>query len=226
MRLTVQDCMRRISATVNQEASEPSAGGAEYLLWLEYMNRSVEEWAESNDWESLRKTFWPTVSGISGATVGLPLDYKKLAGEVIVYGDTETGRQFPEIIEEQENLYSTTDRYVTTTGNIADGFAVVFHPGTLASGASVRIQYYAMPTSLASPAQVPLIDDPQFLVDRTIAYILESRSDARFQLQETKARDRLLTMIENANLNKYNSYAGSTPVIDTGRRVGFRMGRD
>lgn len=226
MRLQVTDIMRRVASTVNQEAVEPTAGGAEYLLWLEYINRSIEEWAEANDWESLRKDFFPVVSVISGATVGLPLDFRKLAGPVKLYGEGETGVDYPEIIEEQEGLYTTIDKYVKTTGNIADGISLVFHPATLSSGASVRVSYFAMPTSLASPAQVAPVDDPQFLVDRTIAYILESRSDARFQIQENRARERLLSMIENANLAKFNSYANQTPVVDTNRRAGFRVGRD
>jgi hypothetical protein len=225
MRLTVEQIMERVASTVNQESSAPAATSDEYSLWLDYINRGVHEWSVANDWESLKYNFWPQVSS-SGGTVTLPLDFRASAGPVLLYDNGDYPTQFPEIQEEQSQMYSTTDKYVTLTGDINRGYSLVFHPATLASGASVVVPYYAMPTSLASPAQVAPVDDSLFLVDRTIAYILESRSDARFQLEENKARERLLLMVENANLAKFNSYAGSNPILGPERKQGFRLGRD
>ena len=219
--------MTQVAATVNQEATAPTAGGSEYLLWLEYLNRSYFEWSQAADWEVLRRLFVPTVTGVSQATLSLPQDFRKLASEVKLYsGDTEWGDSFGEIMWEEENNYSPHTRYVKTLGNMSEGFSLIFHPGTLASGASIVIQYYAMPTSLASPLSVPITPDSQFLIDRTIAYIFESRSDSRFQLEENKARERLLTMVEGENDRKFNSYAGSAQVTTPERRAGFRIGRD
>ena len=227
MRLQVTDIMKRVATTVNQEATAPTTGSAEYELWLEYINRGVMEWSEANDWESMRKIFFPEVTGVSVATVLLPLDFKKLAAAPRLYVDDRVGGyEFPEIIEEQGGLQSHNSLYITQTGNYSSGIALIFNPATLASGASLAIPYYSMPTSISSPTEVPIVDDAQFLVDRTIAYILEARSDARFQIQENRARERLLMMIENANLAKYSSYAGPNPVIGTERRAGFRIGRD
>lgn len=226
-RITVNQIMTQVAATVNQEATAPTAGSAEYLLWLEYINRAYFEWANATDWESLRRTFYPTVTGMSLATVALPLDFRKLAGEVILYdGDTERGTSFSEALPEQRGNYGVDDKYLTVRGDQASGFSLILNPATLASGASLEVQYFSMPTSLASPAEVTPIGDPQFLIDRSIAYIFEARSDSRFQLEETKARERLLTMVENANLAKFNSYAGSNFVIGPERKQGFRIGRD
>ena len=206
MRLTLTQIMQQIGSTVNQEATAPTAGGAEYNLWLNYINRGIQEWSEANDWEALRKYYRPGVTGISQASVALPLDYKKLAAPVKLHksGEVEGGTSYADILEEQQGLYKSTDEYVYETGDSSSGFNLVFHPGTLSSGASVEIQYYAMPTSLASPAEVPMVSDSQFLVDRTIAFIFEARSDVRYQTMESKARDRLLTMVENSNLSKYS----------------------
>lgn len=228
MKLTLSQIMQQIAATVNQESTAPTAGGSEYNLWLQYINRGVQEWAESNDWEVLKKYYWPGVTGTSQASIALPADYKKLAAPVRVQvaGDAEGGTSYPNILEEQKGMYLSTDEYLYEVGDISSGFHLVFHPGTLASGASIEIQYFSMPTSLASPSETPLVNDAQFLVDRTIAYIFEARSDARFQPMETKARDRLMAMVENANLSKYNSYDNPAPVISTLRKQGFRVGRD
>ena len=228
MRFTVSQIMVKIAATVNQEATAPTSGSSEYNLWLEYLNRGVQEWAETNDWESLKKTFQPAVTGTSQATIALPFDYKKASANARLHLATsiEGGIEYPIILKEERGNYNATDRYVLETGNISSGYFMTFHPGTLSSGASIEIQYYSMPTSLASPSDVPVVNDSQFLVDRTVAYIFEARSDPRFQQEETKARDRLLQMIENADLAKFNAYGNPNPVSNTLRKMGFRMDRD
>lgn len=228
MRLPISQILTRIASTVNQEATAPTTGGSEYNLWFEYINRAYQEWAESNDWEALRKYFYPSITGDSVATVSLPLDYRKMAAPVLLknQGTGSWGTQYPDIIEEQRGLQATTDNFVYEVGDISTGMSLVFNPGTLSSGASIEIQYFSMPTSLASPADVPIVGDSQFLIDRTIAYIFESRSDSRFQTMEAKARDRLLGMIENENLSKFSSYNNPNPVINSLRKQGFRLGRD
>lgn len=226
-RLTVSQIMVSIAASVNQEATEPTVGGDEWDLWLEFINRAVNEWAEATQWEDLRKAFRPTVSGLTQATIVLPTDFRTLARSPILHGTSrDSNKEWPEILPEQRFLYDSTDDYFEVKGNIDNGFNLIWNPGTLSSGASITIEYFSTPTSLASPAQIPIVPDSQFLVDRTVAYVWEVRSDPRFQQQETKARDRLLLMIENHNLDKYSSFAGANPVMTSARRQGFRIGRD
>ena len=228
MRFSVDQIFTKIASTVNQEATSPSATSSEYTLWLSYLNRAVQEWSEANDWEVMRKNFFPTITGLSQATVPLPLDFKKLAGSVRVQrdGETEGGTTFPDILPERKDMYTSNDKYVYIMGDISSGLNMIFHPATLASGASVEMSYFSMPTSLASPANIPVVNDSQFLVDRVIAYIFEARSDSRSQEMEGKARERLMGMIENTNLSKYNSYDNPAPVITTLRKQGYRIGRD
>lgn len=227
MRLSVSQIMAKIATTVNQSADAPSNGSDEFNLWIAFINRALEEWSASHDWESLRKTYFPSITGVSQATVSLPQDYRKLAAAPRLHTSDETSiTEFPEVLPEQRGIYGSTDKYITSLGDPSGGYNLIFHPATLASGASLEIPYYSMPTSLASPAQVPTIEDPQFLIDRTIGYIFESRSDARFQLSEVKARERLMTMIENADASRFNSYAGPNLILTTNQKIGFRLGRD
>lgn len=221
--------MQAVAATVNQEATAPAASSTENALWLAFLNRGVREWSEAQDWDVLRKTFVPGVTGMSCATVSLPQDFKKLAASPVIHldGAAEGGEEIPEILYEERGLYNPTDKYVYQVGNTSDGFSLVFHPGTLSSGASLEIPYYSVPTSLASPNDVPITLDSEYLIDRTIAYIFEARSDPRFQGQESKARERLLQMIEDTNMSKYNSYSNPNYVQTAPmRKMGFRMGRD
>lgn len=226
-RLTVAQIMTQIASTVNQEATAPSTGGDEYNLWLAYINRAQFEWENSTDWEELRATFLPGASDISGSTVMLPAGFKKIAAAPRLYVDNiQEGIAFPEVLPDQTGMFSEIQKYVTIRGDVSNGYDMFFHPATLASGASLVIQYFSMPTSLATSSDVPVMSDSQFLVDRTIAYILEARSDARFQLEENKARERLLTMVESNTAKRYNSYANPNPVLTTNAKAGFRLGRD
>ena len=216
--------MTQIASTVNQEAAAPVTGGDEFNLWLAYINRALFEWENATDWEVLRKDFVPIVSG---ATVGLPGDFKKISAPPRLYTDGITeGINFPEVLPDQTGMFSEIQKYVTIRGDVSNGFNMLFHPATLASGASLVISYFSMPTSLATTTDVPQMSDSQFLVDRTIAYILEARSDARFQLEESKARERLLNMVEANTAGRFNSYANPNPVLSTNQRAGFRVGRD
>lgn len=229
--LTVTQIMQSIAATVNQEATAPDTGSSEYSLWLEYMNRALQEWASSHDWEVLKKIYWPSVNGVSTATVTLPGDYRKLARAPILYSSQNSydgeGEEIPDIPEETKGLYNSTDRYVYELGDKSTGFNLVFHPATLASGASLAITYFSVPTSLASPAEIPVVPDSQYLIDRVIGYIFEARSDPRFQQEETKAREKLLQMIEMQNDQKYDSYSNPQYVMNGPlSKMHFRVGRD
>lgn len=227
MRLSVSDIMTRVASTVNQEADSPESTSTEFALWLTFLNRSQDEWSESSDWEVTRKFFKPSVVGVSVASVALPLDFKNLAGPArLHFGSTTIVEEVPFINDEQKSFFSSTDKLVTIVGDTASGRSLVFSPGTLASGASVQITYFSMPTALSTASQFPTVPDPSFLIDRTIAYILEARSDPRFQLMESKARERLLNMAQMATEDKYSNYSNPNPVSNSMRRAGFRVGRD
>lgn len=225
MRLSVQAIMESVSASTNQEASLPT--GSEYTLWLSYLNRAIAEWANSHDWEDLKKTFSPTISGTSQTTVPLPLDFRTFAGPVKHWGTgISEGEDWPIILEEKMSLQHQDDHYLYVRGDISSGYNLIWNPGTLASGASLSVPYFSMPTSLASPAQVPVVPDSQFLVDRSIAFILEARSDPRYQNAEENARNKLVQMIENSDSAKYNSYINPSYVESVNKRTGFRIGRN
>ena len=222
--------LQNISATVNQDPSQPTDGSADWLLWMQFINRSQVEWAESNDWEQLKKYYYPIISQLSPSSyssVGLPGDFRKLAGPIINYSTgIDGGESWPEILPERKLLYRTADKWFFVFGDPSNGYSLQWNPGTLASGVTLEISYYSMPTSLVSSSQYPVTPDSEFLTQRTIAYVLEARSDPRYQDEERKARERLLTMIENGNVAKYESYVSPQRILTPENRGGFRVGRN
>lgn len=225
-RKTVAQVLQQISSTVNQESIAPATGSDEFNLWMEYLNRSQDEWAEATDWESGRVQFFPEIDDVRVSLVTLPNNFKKLAAPVKLFlSGSQTPIEYSYMINENEQMFDSTDLYVKLTGDLSTGKGLIFNPGTLSSGVSLLIQYFSFPTSLVTTTQYLTMVDSQFAIDRTIAYIFEARSDPRFQIIETRAANRLVTMIENENDEKFNSYAATSYIPNTLRRAGYRIGR-
>lgn len=224
--------MSMIASSVNQDPTAPASGSTDYSLWISFMERSQREWQEAHDWEDTRKYFYPNITQVTAAslnsvTISLPNDWYRLAGPPINWslGNVQ-GVPWPETMPEQKTLYSVYDKYFYILGNTQGGFSMIWNPGSLLSGVSLEIPYFSVVASLASSGQIVQMKDPGFIVDRTIAYILESRYDPRFQEVEAKAREKLLQMVANHDAAKYSSFDNPNLVINTTKRMGFRLGRD
>ena len=229
MALTLLDIQQRVASLVDQSTTESIQGGSEWNLRTLYTNRAIEEWSQAFDWECLRKDYWPGITGGSMASISMPDDFRKPAGYPLYHScGISGGDEWTVIRSGETGLYTSTDKYCYFIGNRADGHTMVWNPGTMASGASVRVAYYSHATSLASPANEVIVPNPEFVVNRVTAYIFESRSDARFQETEVKARENLLEMINETQTSKYNPYGGGEAgnVQTTEKSLGFRIGRD
>ena len=226
-RQTVSEIFAHIGSTVNQDPSVPTDGSADFLLWMSFLNRAQIEWAESYDWEELRKVYYPSITGFSQATIALPLDFRKLSAPILNYSvGIQDGQPWEEVPADRLQWKNTvSDRFFIVTGD-SNGHYMNWYPATIASGASIAIPYYSMPTSLASVTQYTVTPDGEYLAQRVIAYVLETRSDPRYQDEEQKARERLLQMVENANLIKFSSYVNPVRIMTQENRKSFRLGRN
>jgi len=182
-RQSIGEIFSHISSTVNQDPTQPVDGSTDFNLWMSFINRAQIEWAESYDWEELRKLYYPTISGTTTATIPLPADFRKMSAPVLNYSvGIQDGQPWEEVPADRlafKNISS--DRFFILTGDPFNGHFLQWYPATIASGASLAIPYYSMPTSLASATQYPVAPDSEFLAQRVIAYVLESRSDPRYQ---------------------------------------------
>lgn len=225
-RMTVAQALTQVAATVNQEATSPSVGGDEFNLWLEYLNMSQTEWSQAHEWESTRKFYYPGITGVSLASISLPEDFKMMAAPSKLYiGEKTTPYEYSQIVPENEQIYVNTDLYFKLVGNPTDGFSMVLNPGTLASGASFIVQYFSTPTALSTTTQYLPMADPVFAVEKTISYIFRSRSDPRFQVIDQSANDRLVRMLENENVEKFNNYSAMGYIPTTLGRRRQRIGQ-
>jgi hypothetical protein len=184
------------------------------------------EWAEANDWQVLYAEFNTLTSTSTGnASVALPSDFRKLASFPAITYDGVTTELFPEVRPQEQGKYTSNDRRVEMWGNPQDGYTMRVQGPTLASGASIKVPYYTSIQSLASPANIAEIPNPDYLVKRAVAYLWEAREDARFVQAKQDAEIILRNMIEYENLFSEASTFNTVKTVEE-NRYGFRIGRD
>lgn len=209
---TLVEIMTSMAVHVNGEATAPTTGDSEYLLWAEAVNQTQFEWAETDyNWPQLRKTLNTTIL-VSGTSIGLPSDFRKLDGY-----PTFGGVEFPEVRIEEVFRFSETDAFVTVDYN-ANYLSV---SPARASTEAVSVRYYSRPTSLATTTSVSLCPSDNYLVYGATAKILFSRDDAKYSNFEDKANT-IIQQLIGADVHEGEQL--DTRVKSKGEMSGFTLG--
>jgi hypothetical protein len=220
MSWSVQDLQNQIASEMDQSPTAPDAGGTDWNIRLNALNRSLFDWAETYDWSVLKKQFNGVISTSTGnASVVMPANFRKLDGAPVIAGE-----QFQLVDITRNSQYLENELIVNILGNNRDTNVLRVHGVTLSSGASVQFTYWASPISLASATNLTECPDPTFLVQRSLYYLYKGREDARFP--EAKAEsDRILArLVENENtLGLAHS---DNRIHNSNETRGFRIGRD
>ena len=194
---TLDDLESRIAAVSDQDEATANISTADYSLRRMYLNMAQREWAETYDWRSLYQEYNARISTSTGnASVALPANFRKSAGFPQITYDGVTTLNFHEIRAEERTGQKSSSEYVYFLGDQSTGYTMVINAPTLASGASVFIPYRASVASLVSPTDVAMCPNPEYLVQRSLAYIWESRSDARFPQAKAESDKILQKMLE------------------------------
>lgn len=224
MSYTVLDFQKAIAAEVDQSSSAPTEGGTDWTIRLNFANRSLIDWRESNDWGALKVVHNGRVSVAGGASYVLPVNFNKLDGLPRIVSDGSTSYDFPVISPSDNNLHTDSENFVNVFTNDRDTKVMYIHSATLASGASVQFTYWKSPQSLASAVDVIEVSDPTFVVQRSLYYLYKSREDGRFPEAKVESDRILARMIENENSRGLAYKDRSIP--NQMERTGFRLGRD
>lgn len=199
-KITLDLIQSKIAAIVDQDPTTSNISSTDYTLRNTYINLALSEWQEAYDWQTLYTEYNVLVSTSTGnASVALPTDFRKLASYPMITFDGSTTAKFPEVRPQEQGQYGDTDRYVSVLGNNQDNYILFVHGVTLSSGASVKVPYYMSAQSLASPANIAEVPNPDYLVKRAVAYLWEAREDARFPEMKQEAERILGTMIDYEN---------------------------
>ena len=226
-RISTDEIQSRTASYLDQDEKTSNISSGDYSLRLKYINMALSEWQEATDWQSLYKEYNVLVSTSTGnASIALPATFRKLASYPAITWDGTTTSLFPEIRPQTQGQYLATDRRVEIIGNPKDQYVMRVYGVTLVSGASVKVPHYQSVGSLASPADIAEIPNSDFLVKRTIAYVLEAREDARFPGMKQEADGILANMIDFENVFGEASTNDRIKTPEETKFGNFRWGRD
>lgn len=220
---TLNDVLTKVSAVVSQTTDVTNTSD-EYGLWRSYANMAQKEWSEVYNWPSLYKEYNTQTSNPSGnATIQLPADFRKLSGYPRLTADGTTTNEYPEISPQVKGKYNSEDEYCYVL-NSSGKYYLIVNPGTAVSGASIFVSYWRSPASLCSPADIIDCPNPDYMVQRIIAQVWESREDARFPQAKAEA-EKILSRLLEAEVTP--SYAYDNRVLTQEEKsYDFKIGRD
>jgi len=212
----VSELQKRIWSIISQDSTAPTEGSDDWDLNLVYLNMSQNEWAESYGWPTLLKEVYTlSSSATANVTISLPTDYRRLDGTLKI----ET-YDYPLVDPNIKD--DSDDKYCYLLG-YPGSYSLIVNPADYGTGASIYYNYWASPASLASPADISMCPDPSYLVQRSVAYLWESRDDGRFPQAKAESEKILSRMLEFEQ-TKGHSYDNTIKTDET--RRGFRIGRD
>ncbi len=226
MAWSLQDLQNQIASELDQSSSAPTAGGSDWNMRLNALNRSLFDWANANDWESLKVIHNGKISTSTGnASYALPTNFSKMDGFPRIIWDGITFDEFPIVDPSKNTQYVDSDKFVNILGNDADTKYMYIHAPTLVSGASVQFTYWKSPQSLSSTGQLTECPDPTFLLQRALYYLYKGAEDGRFPEAKVESDKILARMIENENTLGVGYVDRNIPNF-LEEKHNFRIGRD
>jgi hypothetical protein len=225
MSWSLQDCQNQIASELDQSATAPASSSSDWLIRLNALNRANLDWANTSEWECLKKVHNGRVSLAGGASYILPVDFAKLDGFPIIMWDGSTANEFPVIDASKNSLHDESEKFVNIFDNMKDTKVMFIHANTLSSGASVQFTYYKSTATLSTASDVIECPDPTFLVQRALYYLYKSREDGRFPEAKVESDKILARMLEN-EASKGLAYEDRRIPNWNEERYSFRIGRD
>ena len=209
---SVTNLLQAVGAYVDQSTDLPT--GDELVSRISYLDQSQKEWAGAYDWDVLKRVSGLTYV-VSAVSFGLDANFKKLKSPV---QDVTNSYIYNEIDPQERFGKSETDKYVYILGDTVTGKYIALNPA-ISSGVSMIYDWLAFPTALATLQDVSACPNSEYLTKRTIAYVLESRSDPRFPQVKAVAQLLLNRMIADQDagsggkVNTIPSFMGGRYVI-------------
>lgn len=199
---TLSHILINSNSYLDLEAAVPS--GDDLTVRTDYAQQAVREWADAYRWKELST---PVTLVATLTTVSLPSNFKELEGKP----KDSHGNFYPEIQPSERVYKEATDKYSYIEGNQSRGYVLTING--LSSLATLSLTYQRQPSNMATLTDVCEVPDDQFVVQKVISLVLQSRSDERFPQVEANAQRLLGNMIGR---NMIKTPGGDNKVRRTG----------
>jgi hypothetical protein len=194
---TLEDILKQASSYTDQEATVPT--GTDLTTRITYANRALNEWADYDDQEELTSTY-PFSIPTSAISLPLPSGFRKPMSPLFVYetSDATLPSVYPLIPRDERFNREQTERFAYIDGNNTDGYTLIVPKG-ITAGVSTLMDIQSYPTSLLSLTDIPPQKSSEYMVQRIISLVLESRGDDKFPTARAEASIKLASMAEAQN---------------------------
>jgi len=173
---TLNDILLDSSSYLDIDASLPT--GTELATRVRFSKLAVNEWAQAYRWRQLKVDYSPSLA--SFASIGIP-GFRFLDGPPMEFLSSGLYQEYPEIAPADRFAKASDDQYSWMTGNDQTGWALHLN-GINVNATLSNIPYYRGPSGMATLTDVCEVPDAQFVTDRIISYVLQSRNDERFPI--------------------------------------------
>ena len=204
--MTLNDILLDSASFLDLDATIPT--GTEYTTRVRFANMAIREWAKAYTFRQLKIDYQPSLA--SFASLALP-NYQQLNGPPMEFKSFGTYESYPEVQPEERFAKDSTDKYSYITGNDSSGVAL--HVNGISVNATLSIPYIRGPSTMATLTDVCEVQDPSFVTNRVISYVLQSRNDERFPIVTAEGNKVLRNMIETEMITRPG---GSNFTVKTG----------
>ena len=187
---TLQDILYSVNSFLDLEHELPT--GEELSTRVNFADQAVKDAASVYRFKEFETLHFPSTS--TAASLALPSNFRELSSIPVEWDSSGNPTAFPEVRlnEVAHNLDEDND-YCYLLGNSMEGHTLVFHG--LTANATLSLQYQRFPSGLATLTDIIELPDPEYVKQKVISYVLQSRSDDRFQIAEADAQRRLQNMV-------------------------------
>jgi hypothetical protein len=185
--MTLEDILIEANSYTDLEAILPT--GTELTTRTNYANQSIRDACSVYTFPQFST---PYTVYATGATVSLPADFRELESfPKWVYSGVET--DIPVI---KAGVLTNEPRYSYVLGNPSSGYNMILSG---VSGATISLLYQRYPTGFTTITSICELPDPEYVKQKVISYVLQSRNDDRFLVVEQDAQSRLTNMVGREN---------------------------
>lgn len=183
MAQTLSDILIQVNSYTDLEAILPT--GTDLTTRTNYANQAVRDACSLFNFPQMSTQYDVYATG---ATVTMPTDFRELEGfPKFMYGGVKTD------IPVYKPDFTNSEPFSSyVLGNPAVGYSLILSG---ISGATISVGYQRYPTGFTTLTSVCELPDPEYVKQKVISYVLQSRNDDRFMVADSDAQNRLANMV-------------------------------
>ena len=187
---TLQDILYSVNSFLDLEHELPT--GTELATRVNFADQAVKDAASLYRFKEFETIHYPSTS--TAASLALPTNFRELSTVPVEYDSSGNPTTFPEVrLEQVADALDQDKDFCYLLGNSMEGHTLVFNG--LTNNATLSLQYQRFPSGMATLTDICELPDPEYVKQKVISYVLQSRSDDRFPQIEADAQRRLQNMV-------------------------------